>query len=110
MTPIDQFDELTAVNMRVNLRRRNVRMPQHGLQRPQISAARQKMRGKGMPQDMGADLRRVEPRMRGKVLNDLEQANPADMPPARRKEKPRFFRNEVQPHTDCVACTIGNGD
>ena len=88
MTPIDQFDELAAVDMRVNLRRRDVCMPQHGLQRPQISAARQKMRGKGMPQDMGADLCRVQPRMRGKVLNDLEQANTADMPRPRRKEKP----------------------
>ena len=80
MTSIDQFDELAAVDMRVNLRRRDVCMPQHGLQRPQIRAACQKMGGKGMPQDMGADLCGIQPRMRSQIFNDLEQANAADMP------------------------------
>ena len=43
------FLQILAVNVRVNLRGRDIRMAQHLLNRPQIRTAFQQMRGKRMP-------------------------------------------------------------
>ena len=48
---MDRF-QATLLHMRVDLRRRNIRMSQKFLNDPQISPVRQKMSGKRVPQKM----------------------------------------------------------
>jgi len=49
--------EPLAAHVRVDLRRRDLAMPQHELDGAQIRSPFQKMGGKRMPQDMRADVR-----------------------------------------------------
>jgi hypothetical protein len=48
--------EPALFNMGVELGCSNIRMAEHELHRPEISTVFKKMRGKRMPEDMGADL------------------------------------------------------
>ena len=71
MAFIYQRHKSAAVDMGVNLRRRDVGMSQHRLQCAQISAPSQQMRGKGMAQHMRADFGGVKPRFARKTANSL---------------------------------------
>mgnify|MGYP001826122781 CR=1 FL=1 len=48
--------ETTTLNMGVDLCSGYIRMPQHELDRAEISTVFQKMGGKGMPESMGVDI------------------------------------------------------
>ena len=61
-----------ARDMRVDLRRRDVGMAEHGLDRTQVSAVFQQVRGKRMPQGMRRDVA-VDPRLPGAALDNLPE-------------------------------------
>ncbi len=79
MTRIDQRDELAGIDMGVDLRGRDVGMAEHGLQRAQIRAAFQQMRGEGMAKDVRADPCRIDAGFGGERADQLEQTHPAEM-------------------------------
>ena len=56
----DGRPEPVALNMGVDLRRRDVGMTQHLLHRPEVCAARQKVASESMPEDVGRYPVRVE--------------------------------------------------
>ena len=80
MPSIDQFYQPGGIDMGVDLGGGDIGMAQQSLQHPQVCPAFQQMGGKGMPQDMRADLCGIQSCMRSQILNYLEQANAADMP------------------------------
>ena len=55
MARVDQLDQPRAVDMGVDLRRRDVGMAEQRLQHAQVRAARQQVRRKGVAQDVRAD-------------------------------------------------------
>src|SRR5438132_124589 len=73
--------------LRVQLRGRQVRVPQHLLQRAQITAARQQMRGQGVAQRVRAHAR-LQPSSARVALNDLVQALAAQRAAAVIDEQP----------------------
>jgi len=97
MAAVDQFDQPAAVDMGVDLRRADIGMAQHGLQRAQVCAALQQMRGEGMAQHMGADPLRRDAGSGGQGLHHLIKTNPADMALARREKPGTVGRHMGQP-------------
>jgi hypothetical protein len=53
MMGLDDFSQALRQHMRINLRRRNVRVAKHLLDGPEIRPAGQEMAGERMPQNMG---------------------------------------------------------
>ena len=53
MVGFDDFSQALGQNMRVDLRRGNVGMAQHLLDRSQIGTPGEQMAGEGVPQHMG---------------------------------------------------------
>ena len=53
--PMHSFEPL-LVDMRVNLRRGNVRVPEHFLYDPQIGAVSEQMRGKTVPEQVRINI------------------------------------------------------
>src|SRR5574338_1119012 len=76
---VDQLDQPRAVDMRVDLRRRDVGVTEQRLQHAQIRAAAQQMGSKGMTEHVRADLLRGDARVGGHLPDDLEQADPAEV-------------------------------
>ncbi len=79
MPAIYQLNQGAAIDVGINLRGCDIRVPQHCLQRPQIRPARQQMRRECVPQNMRTDFRRIKPRAAGKFTNYLEQPDAADV-------------------------------
>ena len=75
MARIHKFDEATAIDMRVDLRRTDVGVAKHGLQGPQVRASFQQMRGKSVAQHMGADPFGRDAHDRGQLLHQLIKAD-----------------------------------
>ena len=75
-------------DVRVDLRRRDIGMPQQFLHHAQIRAVLQEMAGEGVSQYMRADLGRRQPRLRGEGLEIAPEGLPGQMPALaiRRKE------------------------
>ena len=71
MAIIYQLNQAGAIDMRIDLGRADVAMPQQGLQGSQISPSFQKMGRKGMTQDMGADMRGMNTGHDRKFPDDL---------------------------------------
>ena len=71
MASIDQFYQARTVNMRIDLRRTDVAMPQQALQGSQVGSSFKEMGCKGMAQDMRADICRVDPCPDSMFLDDL---------------------------------------
>ena len=72
MALIDQFNQAGAVDVRVNLRRRDIGMAEQGLEGSEIGAARQQVGRERMAQDMRADPVRGDAGVGGERANDLE--------------------------------------
>ena len=64
MAAVDQFDQPRAVDMGIDLRRRDVGMAEQRLQHAQVGAARQQVRREGVAQDVRADPVRRDPGQR----------------------------------------------
>ena len=60
MAIIYELDQAGTVDMRVDLRRADVTMAQQGLQCPEICTPFEQMGSKSMPQDMRADICRID--------------------------------------------------
>ena len=56
MAPLHQLAQTRPADVRVDLRRRDVRVTQHLLHRAQIGATFQQVGRKRVPQDMGREL------------------------------------------------------
>ena len=109
MALIDQFDQPAAIDMRIDLRGRDVGMTKHRLQRTQIRAACQQMRGKGMAQDMRTDFAGINARFRRQCLDDLEQPNAADMGlAATEKDSANLVGTKACQSSDRLPCAVGN--
>src|SRR6266567_1923625 len=67
-------------NMRVDLRRGDVRMAKHQLDGSEVRSVLQKMRGEGVPQHMGRDMR-LDPGL-PRVFDDLHPERLAGHRPA----------------------------
>src|SRR5690348_1362400 len=79
MTRVDQFDQPSAVDMRVNLGRRDVRVAEKRLENPQVRAAGQQMCRERVAEHVGADALRRNASVTGHLPNDLEEANAAEV-------------------------------
>ena len=66
--------ETCLINVRVDLRRRDVRVAQHFLDYAQISAVVQQMRGKAVSQQMRMHAGRINAAQRRAFLDDLLDA------------------------------------
>src|SRR3954452_8285523 len=60
----------------IELGRRQVGVPQHLLDRAEVGAALEQVRGEGMPQEMRVDALRIEARLLGEPPEDQERAGP----------------------------------
>ena len=61
-------------DMRIDLRRRNVSMPEQLLHRSEIGAAIEQMAGEGMPQHVRRDAVRTDARLIGNLFQVLREA------------------------------------
>src|SRR4030095_1255152 len=68
-----------AVDVCIDLGRRDVGMPEQRLEHPKVRAAREKGRRKGVSQNMRAHSVRRDSSVRGHLPDDLEQPHSADM-------------------------------
>ena len=66
--------------MGINLSRREIGMTEHLLQRPEISAVGQKMRGERMAQHVGRYAPEVETRLNSELRQTLVEPNPCKVP------------------------------
>ena len=71
MPAVDQLDQPCAVDVRVDLRRRNVRMAEQRLDHAQVRSAREQMRRESMPQNVRADPLGRNAGVRGHDPDDL---------------------------------------
>src|SRR5215471_9327291 len=62
-------------NVRINLRRRQIRVPEHHLDGAQIGAALEQVRGEGVPQDVRTESAR-DACLHAVRLEDLPEADP----------------------------------
>ena len=76
MARVDQLNQPRRVDMRIDFGRRDIGVPQHRLQRAQVSAAFEQVRRKGMAQDVRAHPIGRDPRLRRERLDELVQPDP----------------------------------
>jgi hypothetical protein len=86
-----------AFDRRIDLRRGDVRMPEHLLDGTQVSAARQEVRRKGVPQQVRLDWY-VDPRARGGLLHTQPKGLPGQGLTAGAEENgaPGFFTRQCR--------------
>ena len=65
---VDELDQFARLDMRIDLGRRDIGMPEHLLQRPQIGAPREQVSRERMAQDVRADAVGRDPRLGGERL------------------------------------------
>ncbi len=99
MAFVDQLHQPLAVDMGVDLRRRDIGMTEQGLERAQVRSPGQQVSGKCMPQNMGTDPLGRDPRLPRQPAHDLKQPHPADMPATARKQ-PRPVGKPGRPSLD----------
>ena len=99
-------------HVRVDLRRREVRVPQHGLDRAQIRSSFEQVRRKGVPQYVRAQMG-LNTGRRSIVLQNLPKRASAEAPgPALADEEPRwiFFHHEFRPGFRDITPDPADGD
>ena len=62
--------------VRVELGRRKIGMSEHFLNRPEVRASLEQVRGEGVAEEMRVDALRIEPRLVGEFPQDQEGAGP----------------------------------
>src|SRR4051812_47755900 len=97
---VDQLDQPRAVDMRIDLRGRDVGMAEQRLKHAQVRAAAQKVCRERMAKDVRADTIGRDVRVGGHLSNDLEQAHAAEVPFAAREQPQAVARNMLQPALD----------
>ena len=84
------FGETRRVDVRVNLRRADVGVPQQFLNRPDVRSVGQHVRGKAMAQDMRGYPLGGDSDGNGALTDDLEDALAGERTPAPRQEDMRL--------------------
>jgi hypothetical protein len=74
------FLKVSAIHMRIDLSRRDVRVTEHFLYRNEVGAALQQVRGEAVPERMGRDVA-IHPRIPNVLSDDLPRAHPAEWAP-----------------------------
>ncbi len=89
-----QLRQLLLLHMGVDLRRRDVGMPQQFLDDAQVGPAFEQVAGEGMPQHVRRYFLRVHARVRRQPLKQQREKLPRDVPPAAvgRKQPRTLFR------------------
>src|SRR5439155_22756332 len=75
-------------HMRVDLRRRQIAMAEHHLNRPEVGAPLEQVRRERMPHDVRAERRR-QVGAAAVLFQDFPEADPAERPAARVEEQAR---------------------
>src|SRR5688500_17649940 len=97
MALVDQSYKPGTVDMRINLGRGDVGMPQQGLQGAKVGAAGQQMRRERMAQDMGTDPVGGHAGIGCQGTDNLEEANAAQMRATAGEEPDGVLRADVEP-------------
>src|SRR5262245_2315846 len=79
MKPIVYSPKPRLQDVRVNLRRRKIRVPEHRLDSAQVGAVLEQVRGERMPKDVRAERAR-QPRLPSVRLEDLPEPHSAQRP------------------------------
>src|SRR5260221_2956686 len=91
MMRLDQGAQPVALDVGIDLRRRDIGVAEHLLDAAEIGAVIEQMAGEGMAQDMRRDARRIDARLDRERLEELAAAPPRQMAlrAARREEEGR---------------------
>jgi hypothetical protein len=87
MSPKIRLSSPAVRDVGVQLGRAEVGVTEHLLNAPQVGAAVEQVRGERVPQQMGMDALRVEPRDGGDSSQDQERARPGERPASRVEEE-----------------------
>ena len=76
MCPVIQLPTTAVGYVRVQLRRRQIGMSEHFLNRTEVGASLEEVGCEGVPQQVGVHALRVEPGLLGEAAEDQERARP----------------------------------